>query len=381
MSNIQEKEMFFDEMTLNMGPHHPSTHGVLRFILKTDGEILRTAIPDVGFLHRSIEKIAEQLPYNQFFPYTDRVDYLAAMNANHAWAVAAEKLLGIEVPLRAEYLRVLVAEMNRVASHMVGVGALASDMGAFTPFLYNLRDREYLYDFLEEICGARLTYNYICLGGVHRDLKPSTADKIMKFVHQGRKHLDEFIRLIANNKIFIKRLAGVGVVDKETAIAYGLVGPNLRATGLKYDVRKDEPYSIYPQLKFSVPVGENFAKDNGGVLGDSYDRFMVRILEMKESYNLIEQVLLELPEGEIQSKIPKRFKPPVTDIYVPTESARGEMGYYIFSDGTSNPWRVKIRTGSFSAMSSFEEISNGYFIADLVAVIGAMDIVAPEVDR
>ncbi len=381
MSEIKTKKMFFDEMTLNMGPHHPSTHGVLRFVLKTDGEILRTAIPDVGFLHRSIEKIAEGLTYPKFFPYTDRVDYLAAMNANHAWAVAVEKLLGIEVPERAEYLRVLVAEMNRVASHMVGVGALASDMGAFTPFLYNLRDREYLYDYLEEICGARLTYNYISLGGVHRDLKQSTHDKIAAFVVQGRKNLEEFIRLIAYNKIFIKRLAGVAVVDKKTCIEYGIVGPNLRAAGVNYDIRKDEPYSIYPKLKFEVPVGENFAKEDGGVLGDSYDRFMVRILEMKESYNLIEQVLKEMPEGDIQAKVPRKLKPPVGDIYVPTESARGEMGYYIFSDGTDHPWRVKIRTGSFSAMSAFEEISNGYFIADLVAAIGSMDIVAPEVDR
>ena len=381
MSNITEKEMFFDEMTLNMGPHHPSTHGVLRFVLKTDGEILKTAIPDVGFLHRSIEKIAEGLPYPQFFPYTDRVDYLAAMNANHSYAVAVEKLLGIEVPERAEYIRVLVAEMNRIASHMVGVGALASDLGAFTPFLFNLRDREYLYDYLEEMCGARLTYNYLSIGGVHRDLKPETAEKILKFVEQGIKNLDEFNRLIAYNKIFIRRLAGVAVVDKETCIQYGIVGPNLRAAGLKYDVRKDQPYSIYDKLDFDIPVGEAYAASDGGVIGDAYDRFMVRIKEMEQSYKIIKQVLKEIPEGEIQAKVPRKLKPPVGDIYVPTESARGEMGYYIFSDGTDKPWRLKIRTGSFSAMSAFEEISNGYFIADLVSAIGSFDIVAPEVDR
>ena len=291
MGKIEEKEMFFDEMTLNMGPHHPSTHGVLRFILKTDGEILKTAIPDVGFLHRSIEKIAEGLNYSQFFPYTDRVDYLAAMNANHAYAVAVEKLLGIEVPERAEYLRVLVAEMNRIASHMVGVGALASDLGAFTPFLFNLRDREYLYDFLEEICGARLTYNYMTIGGVHRDLKPETRDKIAAFVKQGRKNLDEFNRLITKNKIFIRRLAGVAVVDKETCIQYGLVGPNLRGAGVKFDIRKDQPYSVYDRLDFDIPVGQAYASEDGGVLGDAYDRFMVRIYEMEESYKIIEQVL------------------------------------------------------------------------------------------
>jgi NADH-quinone oxidoreductase subunit D len=381
MTELTEKEVFFDEMTLNMGPHHPSTHGVLKFVLRTDGEILKTAIPDVGFLHRSIEKIAEGLPYPQFFPYTDRVDYLAAMNANHAYAVAVEKLLGIEVPPRAEYIRVLVAEINRIASHMVGVGALASDLGAFTPFLFNLRDREYLYDYLEEMCGARLTYNYLTIGGIHRDLKPETADKIMKFVAQGRKNLDEFNRLISKNKIFIRRLAGVGVVDQKTCIEYGLVGPNIRGAGLKFDIRKDEPYSVYDKLNFEIPVGKAYAKEDGGVLGDAYDRFMVRILEMEQSYNLIEQVLKEMPEGEIQAKVPKKLKPPVGDIYVPTESARGEMGYYIFSDGTDQPWRLKIRTGSFSAMSSFEEISNGYFIADLVSVIGSFDIVAPEVAR
>jgi NADH-quinone oxidoreductase subunit D len=366
-----------EEMTINMGPQHPSTHGVIRFVLKSDGEVISSCKPDVGYLHRSIEKIAEKVPYHGFMPYTDRIDYLAAMSANLGWALTVEKLAGIEVPERAEYLRVIAVEFNRIASHLIMLGVMAMDLGAVTPFPYALRERETINDLLEELCGARLTHNYVRIGGVSKDLPEGFRERALKFLDHFEPIVDEFNRLITYNEIFVNRIAGLVPISREDAIGYGLVGPNLRASGVKWDLRKDEPYSIYPELDFEVPVGTGEA----GVLGDCFDRYMVRIKEMKESSRIIRQCLEKIPEGEIQGRVSRNLKAPKGEVYVRVESARGELGYYLVSDGGASPYRLKIRTGSFSAMSIIEHVTPGIMIADLVALISSLDVIAPEIDR
>jgi len=365
------------EMTLNMGPQHPSTHGVLRFVVQTDGEIIRLATPDVGYLHRSIEKIGEIVTYPQFMPYTDRVDYVASMNSNWAYAAAVEKLAEIEIPRRAEFVRILVCELNRISSHLIGVGAMAMDIGAATPFIHGLREREWVNDLLEEICGARLTFNFIRIGGVWMDTPVGWKEKVLEFVDHFEPALNEFNNLISHNEIFVKRCANVAVVSYEDAIDFGLVGPNLRGSGFKWDIRRDEPYSLYPELDFDIPVGTG----ERGRLGDCYDRFMARIREMKECCKIIRQCFERMEPGSIMAKMPRVLKPTPGECYVRTEAPRGEQGYYLVSDGSTKAYRVKIRTGSFSAMSIIEKLSRGLFLADLIAVIGSLDIVAPEVDR
>ena len=367
-----------DLWTLNMGPQHPSTHGVIRFVLRTDGEIIADADPDIGFLHRGLEKIAELIPYPAFMPYTDRLDYLAAINMNWAWALSVERLAGIEVPARAEHLRVITAELNRIASHLLSVGALASDMGAFTPFVHAIRDRERINDLFEELCGARLTFNYCRIGGVSLDAPPGWFDRVRGFLDYYEPMIDVFNRLITDNKIFVERLRRVAPVSAEMAIAYGLVGPNLRGSGVKFDLRKDEPYGIYPQLEFEVPVGRGY---RDGVLGSCFDRYMVRIEELRQCIRIIRQCLDRIPEGEIQAKVPKVLRPAKGEVYCRTEAPRGEVGFYVISNGEKTPARVKIRTGSWSAMSIIRELSKGWMIADLVAIIGSLDVIAPEVDR
>lgn len=366
-----------EEMTLNMGPQHPSTHGVLRFVIQTDGEIIRRATPDVGYLHRSIEKIGELVSYPQFMPYTDRVDYVASMNSNWAYAHAVETLANIEIPRRAELIRILVCELNRISSHLIGVGALAMDIGAATPFTHGLAEREWVNNLLEEICGARLTFNFIRIGGVWMDAPVGWGDRIIEFLNHFEPALKEFNKLISYNEIFVSRLANVAVVSYEEAIDFGLVGPNLRGSGFRFDIRRDEPYSLYPELDFDVPIG----RGERGRLGDSYDRYMVRIREMEESCKIVRQALKMLEPGPIMAKMPRILKPPAGEVYVRTEAPRGEQGYYLVSDGSPKAYRVKIRTGSFSAMAITEKVSEGIFLADLIAVIGSFDVVAPEVDR
>lgn len=366
-----------EEMTLSMGPQHPATHGVLRFILKTDGEVLFGAIPDVGYLHRGMEKIAEKVGYIGFMPYTDRIDYLSAMIANQSYAMAVEKLAGIEVPLRAEYLRVIASELNRISSHLIMVGCMAMDMGAFTPFIHALRERETVNDLFEMLCGARLTYNYARIGGVSHDLPQGFREKCFSFLNHFEPIVDEFNRLISFNEIFVRRLANIAVISKDDAVAYNLVGPNIRGSGVKWDLRRDVPYSVYPKFDFEIPVGRGEA----GTLGDSFDRYMVRVREMIESTRIVRQALAQIPDGEICAKVPRRLKPPAGEVYVRCESARGDMGFYIVSDGTDKPYRLKIRTGSFSAMSIVEKIAPGLMVADLVALISSLDVIAPEVDR
>ncbi|MCC6848388.1 MAG: NADH-quinone oxidoreductase subunit D [Deltaproteobacteria bacterium] len=364
-------------MTLNMGPQHPSTHGVLRFVVKADGEVMREAIPDVGYLHRSIEKIAEKVGYHGFMPYTDRVDYVAAMPCNQGWAMVCEKLAGIEVPKRGEYCRVIAVELNRIASHLVAVGTMGMDIGAFTPFTHALREREHINNLQEELCGARLTFTYMRIGGVAYDLPPGWGAKLRRFLDRFEPLIEEYNDLISFNKIYVERLANVAVISRDDAIDYNLTGPNLRGSGVRFDVRKDLPYSIYPELDFEVPVGTG----ERGTLGDCFDRYMVRIREMQQSCRMLRQCLDRIPEGPVLGKVPRKFKPAAGDAYVRVEAARGDMGWYCVSDGSEYPYRVRIRTGSFAAMAIVDHVSRGLMLADLVAVIASLDVVAPEVDR
>jgi NADH-quinone oxidoreductase subunit D len=366
-----------EEMVLNMGPQHPSTHGVLNFKLYTDGEVIRKAVPEVGYLHRSLEKIAEKVGYYGFMPYTDRIDYVAAMTANQCWAMAVERLAGIEVPKRAEYLRTIVAELNRISSHLIAVGSMAMDIGAITPFPYALRERETVNDLLEELCGARLTYNYVWIGGVAFDLPEGWEERCLKFLDHIEPTLDEFDNLISKNHIYIERLANIAVVPAEMAIGYGLVGPNLRASGVDWDLRRDVPYSVYPELEFKVAVGQGWY----GTVGDCWDRYYVRVVEMRESAKLVRQCLRQLPDGPYMAKVPKTLKPAGKEAHARVEAARGEMTCYVVSDGTPNPYRARFRTGSFNVMGIIEPLSRGLMIADLVALIASIDVVAPEIDR
>lgn len=373
----EERAFHTEDMTLNVGPQHPSTHGVLRFVVKTDGEVIREAIPDVGYLHRSIEKIGEKVTWHGYVPYTDRADYLAAMFANQGFCMAAEQLANIEVPRRGEFCRVIACELNRIASHLIAVGTFGQDIGAITPFLHALRERETINDLMEEICGARLTYNYLRIGGVGYDIKPETCERIGQFLDHFEPIVDEYNRLLSYNKIFIERLVDVAVISKEDALQYNLVGPNLRACGVRWDIRRDIPYSVYPELDFEVPVGTG----ETGTLGDSYDRYMVRILEMVESCRILRQCLGMLPKGPAIAKVPRKFKPPPGEVYVRVEAPRGDMGYYVVSDGSEYPYRVRIRTGSFAAMGIVDKISKGIMVADLIALIASLDVDAPEIDR
>src|SRR4051812_36901890 len=379
MSEVIFSNEMDEEMTLNMGPHHPSTHGVLRFIIQSDGEIIRKVTPDVGYLHRSIEKIGERCTYPGYMPYTDRVDYVAAMFANECWASACEKLMGITVPKRAQYLRVISCELNRIASHMIAIGAMAMDIGATTPFMWAIREREYINDFIEELCGARLTYNYHRIGGVAFDMPKGWADKVKAWVDKFVPLMEEFDRLITYNEIYIQRLANEAIISGKEAKDWGLVGPNLRGSGVKWDLRKDDAYSVYPDFEFAVPVG----KGQFGAVGDCWDRFYVRSEECKESGKILQQALAKIdehPEDDLVGKLPKKLKPE-GEAYARVESARGDMGCYVIGKGAEEPYRARFRTGSFTAMGIIEAKSPGLFLADLVALIASFDVVAPEIDR
>jgi len=366
-----------DEMLINMGPQHPSTHGVLRLELQTDGEVVRNAEPQIGYLHRCFEKHAENLTYPQIIPYTDRLDYIAAMNMNHGFVMAVEKLAGIEVPERAEFCRVIVAELNRIASHLLAFGTYGMDMGAFTPFLYSFRERELVLDLFEICSGARLTYNYIRIGGVMRDLHETFMKQTKEFLDLLEPKLDEYNNLLSYNHIFINRTRGIGVITPEQALSYNITGPNLRGSGISWDLRRNEPYSIYEQFDFEVPVGS----DEIGIIGDSWNRYYIRLREMAESVKIIRQAIEKMPEGDTQAKVSKNLKPPAGEVYSSSEAPRGELGFYIISDGTPKPFRVKVKSPCFTVLSAVQEISKGALIADIVAIIGSIDIVLGEVDR
>lgn len=367
------------EMVINMGPQHPSTHGVLRLEVTLDGEVVIRIKPHIGYLHRCFEKYGEEVKdYSKVVPYVDRMDYVSAMSQELGYAIAVEKLLEIEVPERVEYLRVILAELQRIASHLLGIGTFGLDLGAFTPFLYCFIEREKILDIFEETSGARLLYNYICIGGLMREVPDNFTEQTREFVTGFRPKIKELNDLLSYNKIFIERTANVGVLPGEVALNYAASGPVLRGSGIPWDLRREDPYSIYDRFDFNIPVG----KGEAGSVGDCWDRYMVRVLEMEESLRIIEQALDRMPvEGNVQETVPKRIRPPEGEVYVRTESPRGELGYYIISDKSSGPYRVKARTPSFVNLSVLPAISRGALLADLVAIIGSIDIVLGEVDR
>jgi NADH-quinone oxidoreductase subunit D len=366
-----------EEMILNMGPQHPSTHGVLRLELQLEGEIITKVIPHIGYLHRCFEKHAEAMTYPQVIPYTDRMDYLASMGNEFGYIVAVEKLLNIQVPERVEYIRVIMAELQRIASHLVALGTYGADIGAMTPFLFCFRDREMILSLFEMTCGARLLYNYIWVGGLSHDLHPDFVRRTRDFCTYFKPKIKELNDLLTYNKIFIERTANVGILPLDTAINFGISGPMLRGSGLKWDLRKNDPYSVYHKFDFDIPIGEGKA----GTVGDCWDRYYVRVLEMGESLKIIEQALDQLPEGDVTSAIPKRIKPPVGQVYARVENPRGELGYFIISDGSVNPFRVKVRAPSFVNLGVMDVLCRGHMVADIIAILGSVDIVLGEVDR
>lgn len=386
-NKINIEDLKSEEMIINIGPQHPSTHGVLRLEVVSDGEIIRKVVPHIGYLHRCFEKHAEALPFNQSIPYVDRLDYMAAMNSEHAYVMGIEKMMGIEkdIPKRVEYIRVLVAEMNRIASHFVAIGTYIMDIGAFTPFLWLFRDRETIMRMLEWTSGARMLYNYIWVGGLFYDLPVGFEDRCAEFISYLKPKMKELEELAIFNSIFIKRTASVGVLPLSTAIDYGCSGPVLRGSGLKYDLRKVDAYSIYPELDFSIPIGEGKV----GAVGDCWDRNYVRVQECWESMRIIEQCLEKLKKEHNRNKdfdpqefVPKKIRPKAMDFYCRAENPKGELGFFFRSDGrTDVPLRVKARACSFHNLSVISELSEGALLADLIAILGSLDLVMGEVDR
>lgn len=367
-------ELRTEEYQINMGPHHPSTHGVCRLLLTMDGEKVVDAVPYVGYLHRSIEKICENRTYAQCIPILDRFEYVTSMSCNYVFSLAAEKLAQVEVPERAEFLRVIMLELNRIASHLIFFGTTAMDCGALTPFLYGLRERELIMDLFEMTCGQRLTYNYIRIGGVSRDIPPEFVPKCREAIKIIASKLPDYEGILNENPIWLARMKGIGYADPQQAIAWGVSGPVLRASGVKHDLRRDDPYSIYPKFDFDVAVCRN---------GDNYDRFLVRIEEIRQSLKIVSQALDGLPDGDIRAKVKAKFKPPAGEVYVRIENSRGEMGVYLVSDGSEKPLRIKTRGGSYNQLQFLPEIvrGKGCLIADIVAIFATFDIIMPEVDR
>jgi len=367
------KALHTEEFLVNMGPHHPSTHGVCRFLLTMDGEVVVKAVPYIGYLHRALEKICENRTYPQCLPILDRFEYCTSMSCEYAFCLATEKLAGIQAPERAEYLRVIMLELNRIASHLIWFGTTSLDLGAITPFLYGFREREDILDLFEMTCGQRLTYNYIRIGGVSRDVPPEFIPKAKEFLDKFPAKIEDYVKLLNENPIWMIRNQNVGILPREMALSYGVSGPVLRASGIKFDIRKDDPYSIYDRFDFNIPTGK---------VGDCYDRYLLRIEEMRQSSRIVRQALEQLPSGEIKTKVSANFKPPKGEVYSRIENSRGEMGIYIQSPGDSKkPLRVKMRGGSYNHLQVMPEIVKGGKIADLVAVMASMDIIMPEVDR
>lgn len=372
----REVNLETDDFFLNMGPQHPSTHGVLRVLLRMNGEIVREAIPYFGYLHRCFEKKAESLKYPQVVPYTDRMDYLAAMANNMAFCLAIEKLMGITIPRRADLIRVLTLELQRIASHLFWLATFANDLGSTTMLMYCMREREKIMDIFEMQCGARLTYHFIRIGGVLRDWDDRMDEATRKLMAEMPKYINEYEDLLSGNEIFRMRVEGIGYLSPEDAVALSASGPYLRGSGVPYDIRRTQPYSLYPEMDFEVQVSNKC---------DCLGRYEVRINEMYESVKIILQCLdklKETPPGEILARdLPKVIKPPAGEVYCATESPRGELGFYVVSDGTDKPFRVHGRTPSFVNLTSLEHAGAGQMIADFVATLGSMDIVLGEVDR
>jgi NADH-quinone oxidoreductase subunit D len=354
-----------------MGPQHPSTHGVLRVILELDGETVVHATPDIGYLHRGIEKLAESRTYSQVTPYTDRLDYISGMSNNLAYCQTVEKLLGAEIPERADYLRVIMAELNRIASHFVCIGSLAIDTGAVTGMISAFRGRERVLDLFDLICGSRMTYNYVRIGGVMADATPEFMTALETFIEDFPELLGKYDTLVSGNEIFYHRLVNTGKISGEQALALGVTGPILRATGIDIDLRRDESYSVYDRFQFTVPLCQN---------GDNWDRYTIRLEEMRQSIEIIKQAMASLPSGPIMAKIPKVIKPPKGEVYHRIESPRGELGFYIVSDGGLKPYRMHVRRPSFINLSALDDMCRGDKLSDVVVVLATLDPILGEVD-
>ena len=366
-------ELKTQPFVLNIGPQHPSTHGVFRMRILLDGEVIVDMEPMFGYLHRGIEKMAEGRTYTQNIPFTDRFDYIAQMMNNQAYVQAVEKLAGIEVPERAQYLRVIMAELMRIAKHVLHVGFLTNDLGAMmTPVLYMWREREKIVDLFEMVCGQRLTYNYMRVGGVSHDIPPEFLPALKKFVKEMPGYINEYDQLLATNEILLARTKGVGILPADLAINCSVSGPVLRASGVKWDIRKADPYSVYDRFDFEIPTG---------TVGDVYDRYRLRIAEIWQSVRILEQAIEQLPEGDVCAKVPNLLRPPKGEAYSRIESATGELGFYLISDGSIAPYRFRVRSPELLNLTVLREISLGWKIADLIVIFGSIDIAMGEVDR
>jgi len=361
-----------NELVINMGPQHPATHGVLRVKLRLDGEKVLGSESVIGYLHRGVEKIAENRTYTQFAPYTDRMDYVAAVTNGMGYVEAVEKLMGVEVPPRAQYTRMILAELQRIASHLLWLGTHALDIGAMTPVFYTFREREEILKIFENYCGARLTTHAFRIGGLQYDLYDGFEREVLKFCDYFGPKCDEYETLLTKNRIWLKRTKGVGVISGEDAIAMGVTGPVLRGSGVKWDVRKAQPYEAYDKVDFEIPTGPN---------GDTYDRYVVRIKEMHQSIRIIRQCVDWIAPGPIMGKVGKVIKPPAGEVYHSIEAPKGELGYFVVSDGSTHPYRVRVRPPSFVNLQALDMMIRGHLVADVVAVIGTLDIVLGEVDR
>ncbi len=372
MESAERTDLDASELIINMGPQHPSTHGVLRVILKLDGERVLGSECVIGYLHRGVEKIAEHRTYAMFNPYVDRMDYVAAVSNGLGYCEAVEKLLAVEAPPRARYVRTILAELNRLASHMLWLGTHALDIGAMTPLFYTFRDREEILKIFEKYCGARLTTHAFRIGGCLYETYSGFEDDVTKFCDFVTPKIDEYETLLTTNRIWLERTKGVGVISAEDCIAMGVTGPVLRAAGVKWDLRKAQPYAAYSDFEFDIPTGEH---------SDTYDRYLVRIAEMHQSIRIIRQAVVRIPEGPIMAKVPKVIKPAVGEVYHSIEAPKGELGYLIASDGSTQPYRVRVRPPSFVNLQALSKMVEGALVADVVAVIGTIDIVLGEVDR
>lgn len=371
---MSTQETLFDasELTVSMGPQHPSTHGVLQVKLKLDGERVIDAQCVIGYLHRGVEKLGEVQTYGQFVPTLDRMDYIAAVSNCLGYCEAVEKLLGITAPPRTQHIRVLMTELNRISSHLLWLGTHAIDLGAITVFLYCFREREEILKIFENYCGARLTTHMFRIGGTQYELYEGFEDQVRTFIKGFPGKVDEYETLLTENRIWLDRTKNVGTISAKDAIDLGLSGPSLRGSGVQWDLRKAKPYSIYSEFDFDIPVGE---------VGDTYDRYLVRMEEMRQSARIVAQAVERIPEGPLMAKISKIIKPPVGDIYHSIESPKGELGYYIVSDGGTTPYRARVRPPSFVNLQSLRKMVIGHMVADVVAVIGTLDIVLGEIDR
>jgi NADH-quinone oxidoreductase subunit D len=362
-----------EPFVVNFGPAHPSTHGVFRMRMTLDGEVIVKMEPVFGYLHRGIEKLAEERTYTQIIPLTDRLDYLASMSNNLAYCLAVEKLAGIDVPERAEYIRVIIAELQRIASHLCAVGFFLNDCGAFqTPVVYMIREREKILDLFDMVSGQRLTYNYMRVGGVSQDIPEEFIPAVQKFVDEMPGWIDEYEWLLKENEILLARSKGVGILPPDLAINIGASGPVLRASGVPWDIRKADPYSIYDRFKFDIPIG---------LAGDCYDRYRVRIEEMRQSLRILKQAMKDLPKGEVRSEVPHLIRPPVGEAYGHLEAPRGELGFYLVSDGSIAPYRFHVRASTLINLTALADMMRGWKIADAILIFGSIDICMGEVDR